>query len=227
LPQHFRENGYATISTGKVFHHRTDCAERSWSEEPWRPSAPDGDWRNYLLEKNKPQPGSGRAGRPFECADVADDAYFDGQTAQRAMQQMGRLAAQDDPWFLAVGFLKPHLPFNAPKTYWDRYGEDDLRLADNPCAPENAPDQAMHNWGELRQYLGIPSEGPLSEELEVGMVHGYYAATSYTDAQVGRVLDELERLGLAGNTIVLLWGDHGWQLGEPSSIASPPRMARP
>ncbi len=214
LPQHFREHGYVTISRGKVFHHRTDCAERSWSDEPWRPRPEDGDWRNYLLEESKPEPGNGDKGRPYECADVPDNAYFDGQTAERAMEDLGRLARTGEPWFLAVGFLKPHLPFNAPERYWDYYRREEVDLADNPYPPENAPGEALHNWGELRAYLGIPAQGALSEELSRSMVHGYYAATSYTDAQVGRVLDELDRLDLAGNTIVVLWGDHGWQLGE-------------
>ncbi|MGD2174629.1 MAG: sulfatase [Candidatus Brocadiaceae bacterium] len=214
LPQHFREHGYVALSDGKVFHHLSDCAERSWSEKPWRPRTKDGDWRNYLLEESKPAPEQGDVGRPYECADVPDNAYFDGQTAERAVHHLGRLATGDEPWFLAVGFLKPHLPFNAPKRYWDYYRREEVDLADNPYPPEDAPPDALHNWGELRAYLGIPAEGPLSEDLARSMVHGYYAATSYTDAQVGRLLEELDRLGLAPNTIVVLWGDHGWQLGE-------------
>ncbi len=214
LPQHFREHGYTTVSDGKVFHHLTDCAERSWSAEPWRPQPEDGDWRNYLLEENKPEPSSEGRGTPYECVDVPDAAYFDGQIAERAVRDMRRLAREGEPWFLAVGFLKPHLPFNAPKRYWDMYRRDDVNLADNPYPPDDAPEEAIHNWGELRAYLGIPAEGPLSEEMSRAMVHGYYAATSYTDAQVGLVLDELDRLGLAEGTVVVLWGDHGWQLGE-------------
>ncbi len=214
LPEHFRRQGYVTLSVGKVFHHLRDCAERSWSEPPWHPNAGGGDWRNYLL----PDSGAGStergAGKPYECADVPDTAYFDGQIADRAVEELRRLAESGKPWFLAAGFLKPHLPFNAPQRYWDCYRPEDVRLADNPFPPEDAPGEALHNWGELRQYLGIPADGPLSEEQSFRMVHGYYAATSYTDAQVGRVLGELDRLGLAGNTIVVLWGDHGWQLGE-------------
>ena len=214
LPQHFRNHGYVTLSNGKVFHHLTDCAGRSWSESPWHPNMGSGDWCNYLLEESCAGKSSAGRGKPYECAEVEDNAYYDGQTADRTVQDLQRLAKQDRPWFLAAGFLKPHLPFNAPKRYWDYYDEGDVDLADNPFPPENVPDQAMHNWGELRQYLGIPEAGAVSDAEAARLVHGYYAATSYTDAQIGRVLDELDRLDLAENTIVVLWGDHGWQLGE-------------
>ncbi|MFO7957678.1 MAG: sulfatase [Candidatus Brocadiia bacterium] len=214
LPQHFRNHGYVTISNGKVFHHLTDCAERSWSEPPWHPNEEGGDWRNYLLDESIKGREPGGAGTPYECADVPDNAYFDGQTADRTISDLQRLARSEEPWFLAAGFLKPHLPFNAPERYWDYYEHEEVDLADNPFPPEDAPEQSLHNWGELRAYLGIPEQGALTDEKARQLVHGYYAATSYTDAQVGRVLDELDRLGLRNNTIVVLWGDHGWQLGE-------------
>jgi arylsulfatase A-like enzyme len=216
LPEHFRKHGYVTLSDGKVFHHRTDTAERSWSEEPWHPHLqPRESWRNYQLDANRAADVDSRhRGPPFECADVPDNAYFDGRIADRAIEDLHRLALAGDPFFLAVGFLKPHLPFNAPKRYWDYYRPDDIDLADNPFKPEGAPDQAMHEWGELRAYFDVPRTGPLPDEMARRLIHGYYAATSFTDAQVGRLLDELETLGLRENTIVALWGDHGWQLGE-------------
>ncbi|MEM8913650.1 MAG: sulfatase, partial [Planctomycetota bacterium] len=114
----------------------------------------------------------------------------------------------------AVGYVNPHLPFVAPKKYWDLYDPDFLELADNPYAPKGSPDFAMTSWGELRKYHGIPERGALSNEQARSMIHGYYAAISYVDAQVGKLLDELPRLGLADNTIVVFWGDHGWKLGE-------------
>jgi len=215
LPEYFRKNGYITVSLGKVFHHRTDTAARSWSVEPWQPN-PGGNWRNYLLPENvrcAEQQGNGR-GPAYEAADVDDEAYFDGQIAARAVAELERLAAENDPFFLAVGFLKPHLPFNAPRKYWDYYRREHVNPADNPWPPENCPREALHNWGELRQYVGIPPEGPLPEDLAQTLVHGYYAAVSYVDAQIGRLLAALDRLGLKENTIVVLWGDHGWQLGE-------------
>ncbi len=214
LPQHFRANGYETVSVGKVFHHLDDTDERSWSTPPWRPGAP-GTWRNYLTEENRRIEAANQSrGAPYEQTDVPDDAYFDGQIAARAIEELHRLKQTGRPFFLAAGFLKPHLPFNAPTRYWNYYRPADVPLADNPYRPNGAPDQSMHNWGELRHYFDVPREGPLPEEMAQRLVHGYYAATSYMDAQVGRLLNELDRLGLADNTIVVLWGDHGWQLGE-------------
>ncbi|MHC4115870.1 MAG: sulfatase-like hydrolase/transferase [Planctomycetota bacterium] len=212
VAEHFKNHGYHTISNGKIFHHRADC-RNSWSEDAWHPK---GNWRNYMLEENrklnlqKPK----MAGPSYECADVPDNAYFDGQVADKGISDLRRLKREDKPFFLALGFLKPHLPFNAPKKYWDMYKPREIDLADNPFRPKGAPDAALHNWGELRKYHGIPQKGPLSEELSRKLVHGYYACVSYTDAQIGRVVAELDRLGLRENTVVVLWGDHGWNLGE-------------
>ncbi len=214
LPEHFRKEGYTTRSLGKVFHHLTDCADRSWCGDPWRPKT-SGTWRDYQDPENRRLDESpDHRGPTYECMDVPDDAYFDGKVANRACQEMETLSGDNKPWFLAVGFIKPHLPFNAPQRYWDHYPESDVNLADNPFAPQDAPEEAMHNWGELRQYFDIPAEGPVSEEMAFKLVHGYYAATSYTDAQVGKVLRQLDDLGERDNTIIVLWGDHGWQLGE-------------
>ena len=212
LPKHFKNNGYHTISNGKVFHHSNDCKD-SWSENPWRPK---GAWRNYLLEDNKKlaEQTSAHKGPAFENADVPDNAYFDGMIADKAILDLRRLADTDKPFFLALGFFKPHLPFNAPEKYWDLYKREEIDLADNPFRPKGAPDAALHNWGELRAYAGIPKKGPLPETIARTLIRGYYACVSYTDAQIGRVLAELDRLGLRDSTIVVLWGDHGWNLGE-------------
>jgi iduronate 2-sulfatase len=125
-----------------------------------------------------------------------------------------RLSKKDQSFFLAVGFFKPHLPFVAPAKYWELYDREKIHLPDNYHRPKNAPNEAIHTWGELRAYADVPKKGPLPDELARTLIHGYYACVSYTDAQVGRVLEELERLDLAVNTIVVLWGDHGWNLGE-------------
>ena len=215
LPQHFRQNGYTTSSLGKVFHHVGDAAERSWSSKPWRPAGRG--WRNYITEKNIAIAEANKhCGPPFEMADVPDDVYYDGQIASKGIEELNRLSKEGNPFFLAVGFIKPHLPFNAPTRYWDLYKGDDINLAANPFRPSGAPDEAMHNWGELRDYFNVPRRGPLPDGMDRQLVHGYYATTSYMDAQVGRLLKELDRLGLRDNTIVVLWGDHGWQLGEHS-----------
>jgi len=215
LPEHFKNNGYITISNGKVFHHGTDLIQ-SWSEEPWHPESPvKGVWRDYLLPENQKysQENNGR-GPILEMKDGPDNIYKDGKVAEKTIADLNRLKEKDEPFFLAAGFYKPHLPFNAPKKYFDLYSKDDLIIADNPEPPENAPKNAMHNFGELRAYKDIPETGPLSDSMNQLMVHGYYASLSYTDAQIGKVLDELKRLKLDKNTIVILWGDHGWNLGE-------------
>ena len=152
-------------------------------------------------------------GPAYECADVPDNTYTDGKVADLAVKTLAAISQQPEPFFLAVGFVKPHLPFVSPKKYWDLYDPARITLAPNPFRPQDAPDYAILPGGELRSYHGIPG-GHLPDDLARKLKHGYYAAVSYTDAQVGRVLDELDRLGLRRNTIVILWGDHGWKLGE-------------
>ncbi len=213
LPQNFKDHGYTTVSLGKIYHVQNDDPQ-GWSEPVWRPKMSEGNWRDYALPESRQWASKSKRGNgpPFECADVDDDAYGDGKTAQEAIKRLRLL--RDKPFFLAVGFLKPHLPFNAPKKYWDLYPTESVELPDNPFPPKDAPRQAMHNWGELRAYTGIPKKGPLPDDFARQMIRGYYAATSYTDAQIGRVLDELDRLGLSERTVVVLWGDHGWNLRE-------------
>lgn len=212
LNTHFRRNGYYTVSSGKVFHHSEDNAE-GWSEPAWRPSVPA-----YHLPESRAAQAKNRnrraRGPACEAADVPDDAYADGALAEKAIDDLRRLAKMDQPFFLAVGFFKPHLPFVAPKKYWDLYDRANIHLPETYHRPKNAPDEAIHNWGELRAYVDIPKQGPLSNEQARSLIHGYYACVSYTDAQIGKLLDEVDRLHLNDSTIVVLWGDHGWNLGE-------------
>jgi len=214
LPGYLKANGYHTISNGKVFHHKNDNSS-SWSESSWRPQ---GEWakRGYLSYDNKKYvlENKGAYGPAFENADVSDNAYSDGKLTDKSITDLRKLKAANQPFFLGVGYLKPHLPFTAPKRFWDLYRRENINLADNPFRPEGAPNAALHNWGELRKYAGIPKHGPLSEDLARTLVHGYYACVSSTDFQIGRLLNELDQLGLADNTVVILWGDHGWNLGE-------------
>jgi len=160
----------------------------------------------------KSSPGSRPA---YECYDVPDDAYSDGAFSRGAVKMMEELAAGDKPFFLSVGFQKPHLPFVAPKKYWDMYDPDEIELAEYQKMPEGAPAIGYQPGWELHgMYSDIPDDEVLPEDLQRTLIHGYHACVSYTDAQVGILLDKLDELGLADNTIVCLWGDHGWHLGD-------------
>ncbi len=239
IPQYFKQNGYYTVGYGKAFHNN-DPDTISWSETPENiagfPFDPDAV---YLTEENKAiiqekieaykAAGKSRIDKCgywyvkaniSEIADVEDDAYYDGAQTTRAIEVMERLAKQDKPFFLSVGYYRPHLPFNAPKKYWDLYNRDSIPLAENQFVPEGTPAFLVHGDSELRKSyddcpdLPLPIDGPWDEARQRKIKHGYLASVSYTDAQVGRLLDALDRLGLSENTIVVLFGDHGWKLGE-------------
>ncbi|MHC1705665.1 MAG: sulfatase [Tenuifilaceae bacterium] len=159
-----------------------------------------------------------------ECVDVPDNAYNDGANALRAKEILKKLKADNKPFFFAVGFSKPHLPFVSPKKYWDLYNRDEMPVAEFQEKSKNAVDIAYHNAGEIRGYTDIPPLLSFTDQKEYGLtlpidkqkelIHGYYAAVSYTDAQVGILLNTLDSLGLTNNTIIVLWGDHGWHLGD-------------
>lgn len=208
LPMHLKNYGYTTISNGKVYHHKNDDS-LAW-DEIWRP----GEMHDYATEQYREIRKNTYRGMPMENADVHDSIYRDGKLALKAISDLKKLKDDGDPFFLAVGFYKPHLPFTAPKKYWDMYSREDISLPESYLQPESTPKQAYHNFGELRNYETIPKNGDLDIELEKELIHGYYACVSYIDAQIGLVLKELENLGLAENTIVVLWGDHGWNLGD-------------
>lgn len=215
LNTHFKEHGYHTRSLGKIFHHPQDNSQ-GWSQPAWRPKGVP--WyrlpENHQLHLQRQKQGARKRGPAWESADVADNAYADGVLAERALADLKQLGSQDQPFFLAVGFFKPHLPFIAPKKYWDLYDPAKIHLPDNYHVPADAPAESIHTSGELRAYAGIPAKGPVSDEAARSLIHGYYACVSYTDALIGKLLDELDRLQLSDNTIVVLWGDHGWNLGE-------------
>lgn len=207
IPGWFKENGYTTISNGKIYHQSKDFL-RSWDElnHP-------GSFRRYLLPENIALPNNEQP--PFERLEVSDDAYPDGEIANQVIENLERAKAEGTPFFIAAGFSKPHLPFNAPSKYWDLYAADSFQLPDNYYLPEDAPREAIHQWNELRgQYGMIPQEGSVSDAMALKLIHGYYASVSYADAMIGKVLNALDRLGMRENTIIVLWGDHGWQLGE-------------
>jgi len=227
LSQCFMQGGYRAEALGKIFHvgHGNHEDPASWSVPHFQQKSiayllPESNangklTREEALFANQTDVGKLPRGAPYEMADVPDEAYPDGKIAAEAIRRLqGAKENPAQPFFLAVGFLKPHLPFCAPKKYWDLYQRDSFELPKLRTPPEGAPAYAPTTWGELRQYSDIPETGPLSDEQARTMIHGYHAAVSYVDAQIGRVIDELDRLGLGSNTIVLLWGDHGWHLGD-------------
>jgi arylsulfatase A-like enzyme len=223
LPQHFKEQGYHTQGFGKIYHGGYDDP-KSWTVPHWTPKAqgygPEGQALMKKLREEAIKKGidltkrqNQLRGLPWEAPDIADNALPDGATADRAIEVLNEV--KNKPFFLAVGLLKPHLPFVAPKKYWDLYKREDFKLAANPYPPKGAPAYALQNSGELRNYHGMPkNDDPFTDEQARSLIHGYHAAISYMDAQLGRVLAELDRLKLTDKTVVILWGDHGWQLGE-------------
>ncbi|NGM61220.1 sulfatase [Sphingobacterium sp. SGG-5] len=208
LPQYFKNNGYHTQSIGKIYHDPRSAQDSlSWSApEILVVTAKKG---KYVLPDNLLTKSSKAASS--EIADVPDNAYIDGKVADQAVATLGKI--KDKPFFLAVGFRRPHLPFSAPKKYWDIYDRDKITLPAEREFPTNVPSYAGHNSQELRGYTDI-GKNVITDEKVKELLHGYYAAISYTDAQIGKVLDELDRLNLTGNTIVVLWSDHGFHLGE-------------
>lgn len=171
--------------------------------------------RHYVLKYVRPS---------VECMDLPDNAYNDGAMVNRAVEILSGLSHEKNPFFFAVGFARPHLPFVAPKKYWDLYNRDEMPLAKFQKHSKNGPELAYHRSGELRTYTDIPPLASFTDikvkriglpaDKQKELIHGYYAAVSYVDAQLGKVLHALDSLGLAQNTIIVLWGDHGWHLGD-------------
>jgi iduronate 2-sulfatase len=227
LSQYFMRHGYRAEALGKIFHvgHGNHEDPASWSvphlQEKSIAYVLPGSRSNQSLTReealfdNKTDVAKLPRGAAYESAEVPDDDYPDGRIAAEAIRRLHSAKSKpDQPFFLAVGFLKPHLPFCAPKKYWDLYDRASFQIPSLRTPPEGAPRYAPSNWGELRQYRDMPESGPLTDDDARAMIHGYHATVSFMDAQLGRVLDELDRLELASNTIIVLWGDHGWHLGD-------------
>ncbi|MGK0184895.1 MAG: sialidase-1 [Verrucomicrobiales bacterium] len=242
LPQFFKNRGYQSIACGKVNHGvfpagtapewDVMCDPQSWSEPAFRPgpryyyteegiAAAQLEFRKKFPERSIEQWDQQLVFGPLtEAPDVADNVLYDGQVAERAMTELDRFGKnRDAPFFLAVGFIKPHTPHIAPKKYWDLYDRDQLVMAAHQQRPalDSLPDpysNRLHDSQEKRRYTDQPEEGPFSDDNQKENLHAYYACVSYIDAQIGKVLDKLEAENLADNTIVVLWSDHGYHLGE-------------
>jgi arylsulfatase A-like enzyme len=228
LPQHFKNQGYFTRSLGKVYHVGIDDPV-SWTVPPWHSKKPrygpvgtaavEGR-RAALLAANQPIPTQGEnapfyGGPAFESPDLADDDLLDGDTVREALNAMRELAQHpEQPFFLAVGFANPHVPWVAPKRYWDLYRDEDMPLPENRFAPRNAPAFAATSGADFYWYGNVPKDRNITPEFGRKCLHGYLAAISYVDAGVGRLLDELDKLNLRDNTMIVFWGDHGYYMGE-------------
>ncbi|MCA9193413.1 MAG: sulfatase [Planctomycetales bacterium] len=215
LPQIFMINGYHTQCIGKIFHN--------WVQDDYQGDAPswsvpqvmhyNSHGNDHALVEGDLPPNLSSTPRT-ELRDVPDEAYFDGRIANLAKEALGELSLNRKPFFLAVGFWKPHAQFNAPKKYWDLYPEDSINLPENPLPPSGVPEIALHDSREIKRGFKLQPGETIDDSSVKSLRRGYYAAISYVDAQIGKVLDELERLGLRENTIVVFWSDHGYHLGE-------------
>ena len=235
LPQHFIANGYEAVYCGKIYHGRMTDERHSWSRKAAydrcgieRTHLPGG----YALLENQKlwasnkkkmlarygSQGSGGLihGPAYESAEVPDHAYSDGYSAQLAIATLRDHLEKkpNQPLFLALGFKKPHLDFVAPKKYWDLYDREKIKLADQSDGPIAGAATGLHASFELRTRHGIPKKGPIGSELGKTLLHGYYACVSYVDAQIGLMLDALEEAGIRNETVIVVWGDHGWHLGD-------------
>ncbi|MBF0197780.1 MAG: sulfatase [Planctomycetes bacterium] len=244
IPQYFKQNGYVTTGIGKTYDPRCVdkfLDQPSWSR-PYvknsyfrKDNNYSGGYRNPktvelnrkvmgILKKQKVKEKSKKkkifrdnpGSKPVtECADVKDDMYTDGDNTSRAIEMMKELANGDEPFFFSVGYSKPHLPFVAPKKYWDMYDRSEIKLSAKEGKIQGIPSWVYQIGTEMRQgYTGVPAEGNIPKEMKLELIHGYLACVSYIDAQVGRLLDTLDELGIADNTVVCLWGDHGFHLGD-------------
>lgn len=236
LPQRFKAEGWRCEALGKIYHPGFEDG-LSWSVPHWYPGGrtvdtDPNDWSKKIIvapnsrsSASKPAAGksspnqsqnaaTGNKGPAFEISDKTDEELNDGATANEAVARLATLKSQGQPFFLAVGFLKPHLPFVAPKQYWDLYDPDQIPEPATDRLPKGTASFVGHTNGELHSYAGVPKGNPIPADYARTLRHGYYACVSYTDAQIGRVLDALDKQGLSDNTIIVLWGDHGWQLGD-------------
>lgn len=232
LPQHFVAHGYETVYCGKIFHQGDTDEGTSWSRDSvkWlkdvkKPSGPyalpennkmKADNMKRMLAKYGESARRGLAAGPaYEKADVPDTAYLDGYNTQRAIATLKQMVTKGDkPFFLAMGYKLPHLNWCAPEKYWDLYDREQIPMATEVKAPQNGAAMGLHASFELRTRAGIPKSGPLGDDLSRTLKHAYLASVSYVDAQIGLMVKALEEAGVRDNTVIIVWGDHGWHIGD-------------
>lgn len=219
LNRYFKEAGYITIANGKIYHHQDDSEMKYWDSvmkpEHDTPMGYHTDVNLKQMELKESNPKEKR-GYYYEYSNTDESNFLDWKIAEKSINDLYELSKSKKPFLLAVGFIRPHLPFIVPRKYWDMYEHDKIKIPENYVltGDSNIPRLALNNWSELRQYSGIPSSGPMDEETAKMMIHGYYASVSFVDRQIGRVLEALKKTGLDKNTTIVLIGDHGWSLGE-------------
>jgi len=213
LPQAFLNAGYFTQCAGKIFHNMGETKDRqSWSVDEYLFEGTHG--ADTVFSQTPKGPNSPSYKSPVtESLNVPDTAYRDGRITEYAVDSIARMGEKGKPFFLAVGYWRPHLPFVAPQHYWDRYDPDQLTSPDPAMAPKEVPDIALHPNKEIHGY-GLVPKGAIDEAMTTHLRHGYYASISFLDAQVGKVLDALESSGERENTIVVFTSDHGFHIGE-------------
>ncbi len=214
LPQLFKQHGYVTKGSGKIYHGDLKDPQ-SWTISGSENDIAASRTRNAVMLVSTPiKRTKTNRGPAFRMTDDPPNGGGEGKLADEAISALQDFKASDKPFFLALGFHKPHLPFSVPKHYWDLYDPAKIPPAPNRFLPSGAPDFALVPQNEMWNYSDVPDTARLPDDYAQQLKHGYYAAVSYMDAQLGRVLDELDRLELTESTIVVLWGDHGWKLGE-------------
>ena len=229
---HLKRNDYHTVGIGKI-SHSADGLVYGYEDQPSNKRELPHSWSELLFDNGKWKTGWNsffayadgenrqsmkKQVKPYEAGEVSDEGYPDGLTTKLAISKLRELKNNPKPFFLGVGFFKPHLPFNAPKKYWDLYNPDTIPISSNPDIPQNIHTSSLHGSGEFNGYqLGEEKASlnqPVSDAYARKIKHAYYAAVSYIDAQVGVLIDEVKALGLEENTIIVIWGDHGWHLGD-------------
>ena len=229
---HLRKNGYTTVGIGKL-SHSVDGLVYGYEEKPSDVKEMPHSWDRFILNNGKWKTGWNaffayangenrqslkKQVKPYENVDVPDNGYPDGLILNSALEQLKELNSNEQPFFLGVGFLKPHLPFNAPKKYWDLYDRSSIPVASDPFIPENVHQNSIGRMGEFYNYELSDEkptlEKPLSDEYSRKLIHGYFASISYIDNLIGKLMIELKSLDLHKNTMIVLWGDHGWHLGN-------------
>tara|TARA_B100000900_G_C20587582_1_gene720256 strand:+ start:352 stop:1842 length:1491 start_codon:yes stop_codon:yes gene_type:complete len=232
IAHHFRRNGYTTVGIGKL-SHSVDGLVYGYKEKPSDVKEMPHSWDRFIFNPGKWKTGwnaffayangenrqslNGLV-KPYESIDIADNGYPDGLILNSAVEELKKLKAENKPFFLGVGFFKPHLPFNAPKKYWDLYERSSIQIASDPLIPKNVHPKSVGKMGEFYNYKLSDEkptlEKPVSDDYARKLIHGYYASISYVDHLIGQLLKELKGLDLDKNTLIVLWGDHGWHLGN-------------